>query len=128
MRPEVAKESPHVGIFWLIKGKVIIYSASLNDAEDCGDFKIHPRSHEEVWSVLQKSSDAPTDVEYEEAPRGRVMYDTKTQRFTLLDDRCILRDRDAVRKIKQRMHLPKNTTISGDSHYQCSLCLHKRGE
>jgi len=128
MRPEVGKESPHVGIFWLIKGKLIIDSASLSDAEDYGHFKIHPRSHEEVWSVLQKSSDAPTDVEYDELPRGRVMYDMKTQRFTLLADKCILRDKKVVRKIKQRMHLPKNTTIGGDSHYQCSLCLHKTGE
>jgi len=122
------KESPHVGIFWLIKGKLIIDSASLSDAEDYGHFRIHPRSHEKVWSELQKRGDVPSDVEYEEAPRGRVMYDTKTQRFTLLADRCILREKKVMGKIRQLMHLPKNTTIGGDSHYQCSLCLHKTGE
>jgi len=38
------------------------------------------------------------DMEYEEAPRGTVIYNTKTQRFTLAD-RNTFRDQRVVRQI-----------------------------
>jgi hypothetical protein len=66
------------------------------------------------------------EMEYEEAPRGRVMYNTKTLQFTFLADRCILKKRELVEKIKSNMGLPKDTNFSSDSHYRCFVCL-KRG-
>ena len=64
-------------------------------------------------------------MEYEEAPRGRVMYNTKSQRFTLLADKCILKDKRIVSKIMSEMNLPsKNTDKGTDSHYRCFACLY----
>jgi hypothetical protein len=118
------KKEPHVGIFWLVGGKPIIDSTPLGEAEPYGDHLIHARSHLEVWTLFQQRSIAPRGMEYEEAPRGRVIYDIKTQRFLLLADRCILQDQNLVMKLMSEMNLPEETATDTHSHYRCAVCLH----
>jgi hypothetical protein len=54
------------------------------------------------------------------------MYNTKTRRFILLADRCILRDKGIIRKIKSDMGLPKDAKVDTDEHYRCFVCLRER--
>jgi hypothetical protein len=115
---------PRVGIFWLVDGKTLIDSTSLNEAESYGDHLTHPRSHYEVLTLFQQGGTVPADVEYEEFPRGRVMYNAKTRRFMFLADRCILPDKSVVRRIMSQMDLPKGAARDTDSQYRCSACLH----
>lgn len=49
-------------------------------------------------------------IEYEDAPRGRVVYNWKTRRFTLYADRCILKRKSVVKKIMNAMHLLASPT------------------
>src|SRR5437016_7961683 len=84
------KKEPRVGIFWVLNGEPLIDSALLSDAEPYGDHLTHPRGHAAVWERFQQNATAPREMEYEEAPRGRVMYNTKSRRFTLLAVKCIL--------------------------------------
>jgi hypothetical protein len=126
-RKKAAKAAePHVGIFWLVDGKLLIDSTALGKAEAYGEFKIHSGDHISVWAELQQNGTAPSDMEYEEAPRGRVMYNTRTRRFTFLADRCILGDKGVVRKIMSAMNLPVDTQADTDSHYRCFRCLRGR--
>jgi hypothetical protein len=121
--------TPHVGIFWLCDGKPLIDRTSLAEAEDYGDFKTHPRSHLETWSWFQQRGIVRADVEYEEQPRGRVMYNTKTRRFTVLADWCILKNKKMLARIISEMKLPiKKTDKSPDSHYRCSACPRGRAD
>jgi len=115
---------PAVGIFWLINGKPLIDSTPLSEAEPYGEHLTHPRGHAAVWERYQRNGVVSPEMEYEEAPRGRVMYNTKSQRFTLLADRCILKDNGIASQIMSEMKLPNEKTDKGkDSHYQCSACL-----
>jgi hypothetical protein len=119
------KEEPRVGIFWAIDGKPLIDTTPLSEAEPYGDCLTHPRGHAAVWEHYQASGIVPKDAEYEEFPRGRVMYNTKTRRYALLADRCILKDEKLVRRILSELQLPRTTEKSADSHYRCSSCLHR---
>ena len=123
MKPNGLKPEPHVGIFWIVQRKSIIDSTPLSEAEPYGDFLTHPRGHAEVWEALQQNGAVPSDMEYEEFPRGRAMYNTQTRQFTLLADRCILSDKILVRTLMSALRLPRNTELSADSHYQCPGCL-----
>jgi hypothetical protein len=128
-RAATSVREPRVGIFWLVDGEPLVDGTPLRAAEDYGDFKTHPRSHLEAWSLLQQNGIAPPEVEYEEFPRGRVMYNPTTRRFTLLADRCILRDKNVVAKIMLEMNLPNRNTDKGtDAHYRCSACLRSRSD
>ena len=113
----------------MVDGKFVIDSIALSKAEDCVDFKIHSDDHCSVWEKLQRCGTVHADMEYEECPRGRVMYDTRTRRFKLLADKCILKNTGAIHDIISKMNLPsRNTYIGTDSHYRCFACLHGRTE
>jgi hypothetical protein len=66
----------------------------------------------------------PTDVEYEEHPRGRVVFNTETDRFRIYADRCILKRLSVIGRIIKMMHLRADETdVNTDDHYRCALCL-----
>ncbi len=117
------RSQPHVGIFWLLEGKLLIDSMPLNQAEPYGYHLTHPRNHLEVWTWFQQSGAVPADVEYEELPRGRVVYNTNTGQFTLLADKCILNEKKTIGKVITEMKLPENTRTERDDHYRCAVCL-----
>jgi hypothetical protein len=122
------KDEPQVGIFWLVNGELLIDSTLLSEAEPYGDLLTHPRGHAAVWEQYQRNGVVLPEAEYEEAPRGRVMYSRKTRQFTLLADNCILKRKGLVAKLKKEMRLPRNTTVGRDSHYRCAKCLRDRPE
>jgi len=92
-------------------------------AEPYGAALTHPASHIDHWIRLQRNGEVSKAMEYEEQPRGRVVYDGREQRFHLMADRCILRRRDVVAGIMEAMHLPDDTTLATDDHYRCFWCL-----
>jgi hypothetical protein len=125
---ERQKEEPQVGIFWVVRGNLLIDSTRLGQAEAYGEQLTHPRGHAEIWEQFQQKGLVFPEVKYEEHPRGRVMYNTKTKRFLLLADRCILRDEKVVRKVLTELRLPRGTETGTDEHYRCSICLRSGSE
>ena len=120
------KPSPRVGIVYLVGDKLFIDSTPVAQAGTYGDCLFHERDHCQYWAQLVSSRAVP-DAEYEEQPRGRVSYNEKTGKYTLLADRCILGRKSLVSKILSRMHLPARGTETGtDSHYRCFRCLGRR--
>lgn len=62
-------------------------------------------------------------MEYEEPPRGRVIYNTRTRQFTLFADRCIIKDKRLVGRIMKELNLPRDTKVLRDDHYRCAKCF-----
>jgi hypothetical protein len=115
--------SPKVGIIYLVAEELLIDSTPLAQAGRYGDFRIHERSHIDFWGELAKSGKVPNS-EYEEFPRGRVAYHTKSGKFTLLADECILSQISVVSKILSQLNIPpKDIDMGTDSHYRCFRCL-----
>lgn len=94
--------SPTVGIFWGVQtneAHLMLPSdrTCLGNAEPYGTVLTHPRGHLEVWEGWRRLGPAglarrnlPSVIiwhEYEYFPRGRVVFDTCTKRFTLYADR-----------------------------------------
>jgi hypothetical protein len=129
-RRRAAKKAgvPQVGIVFVYKGKVFIDGTPVTEAESLGgQFKIHDRDHYKYWEQLRGMGAVPADVEYDEVPRGRVVYDTKSRKYTLFLDRCILRNKKLVSRIRAHMSLFENTATDTDSHYRCPACLRRAG-
>ena len=115
---------PMVGIFWHFNDCLITDCTPLSEAEPYGECLTHPRGHLDWWTKLQRNREVPIDVEYEEPPRGRVIFDRRRERFLLLADACILRRSDLVYKIMAALHLPpEKTDLDRDAHYRCARCL-----
>src|ERR1700688_2310662 len=113
MKRRVPRGEPHIGIFWIVRGTLVIDRTALGVGEGYGDLLTHPRSHIDVWKKWRLGGKVPGESEYEEFPRGRVMYNTKTQRFTLLADRCILREKIMVTKIMSELNLRSENADRG---------------
>ena len=122
-RKNAEPTSPKVGIIYLVEGELLIDSTPLAKAGRYGDFAIHERSHIDYWVELMKSRKIP-NTEYEEFPRGRVAYYTKSGKFALLADACILSQEGIVSKILLQLNIPpKDIEMGTDSHYRCFRCL-----
>jgi hypothetical protein len=118
---------PKVGIFWLVAGRLIADSTPLNRAEEYGSCKTQSRSHEERWEQLTRAG-VLVEGDYEGHPRGRIVYDTRTDQFTIYADKCIIKKKVVIRKIMREMNLPANAKISTDPHYRCFVCLENEPE
>ena len=115
-----------VGIFWLIGKHIVIDTAPLSEAGNYGDFKIYEGDHVTLWDELGRRGEVPRDSDYEEHPRGRANYNTRTKQFTIYVDRCILREKRVIKKLLRLMHLPEDTALSTDLHYRCFHCLARK--
>ena len=71
--------TPEVGIFWIDgTGTMFAESVSLREAVDYGEFKIFDGSHIDLWDKAVSANPQWRGLEYEEVPRGRVVYLMKT--------------------------------------------------
>ncbi len=111
-----------VGIFWLYDNALLIDAVPISQAEPYGD-NLTYGSHYDYWTARQESGSLPKDVEYDEIPRGRIVYQPKHEHFTLYADKCILKRQDVVQAIMARLNLPAaQTSLSEDLHYRCPDC------
>jgi hypothetical protein len=114
--------APEVGIFWVVEGKPIVFGDPLSEAEPWGEFKNYRQSHYSLWRFLQRNGAVPQDSEYEDYPRGRVVYNTPTSSFAFFADRCILKNKPMVEHLLSELHLPSSTKTESDPHYRCKKC------
>ena len=116
---------PEVGIFFVYDGKPLIEGTPVSEGEAYGRFKVHATGHPAFWHTLQRNGMVPTDVEYDEVPRGRVGYQTQERKFYVFADACIKKDSHMMDHIERDMKLPSASTAPPklDSHYRCPGCM-----
>jgi len=126
MKKSAQQPEPCVGIFWLIGTRIISDTTPISKAESYSTALTHPTGHIDHWARLQRTGAVLPEVEYEELPRGRVVFDGREQRLKLYADVCILRKKGVVQKLLRLMHLPSDTPLSTDPHYRCYKCLTRK--
>ncbi len=116
---------PEVGIFFVYEGMPFIDGTPVNEAEPYGSFTGHAVGHPSFWHFLQRNGAVPSDVEYDEVPRGRVGFQTEEQKFYVFADPCILKDTQIIDRIERELNLPSADTAPPklDSHYRCPGCM-----
>jgi hypothetical protein len=133
----LAHANSFVGIFWAVpeQGSAAIlleHRCSLKEAEPYGSMLTCPHGHYEIWEQWRKSIGASgagaapliAMSEYEEWPRGRIVYDTESNRFILYADAQILRRPPLIAAIHERFGLPTDRTdAKWDSHYRSTRRL-----
>jgi hypothetical protein len=124
--------SAAVGIVWDVRDgngppRLVIDGTSLVEAEPYGDFLTHARGHYEVWEGWRQLGPAglirrglPPAIawhEYEHFPRGRVVFDTTSQRFILYADRKLQRPAMLLRMLSLFGLDPALCAVRSDPHY-----------
>lgn len=118
-----AVPQPEVGIFFLIGDQLLIESTPLSLAEPYADHLGHAGGHDSMFDRLIESGKVPANEEYQDVPRGRVVYSVATGQYTIYLDRCIRRQPKIVLQIVEHLHLPPDQyRLASDEHYRCAEC------
>jgi len=124
----LAPRSPAVGIFWRVNGVLVVDRSTLDEAEAYGDCITHAAGHYdrwEEWRVLGAARLASigypghiASTEYDQWPRGRIVYEVPTQRFVLYADRRLQKP-DTVDALKTAFGLIQaKVMVRSDAHYR----------
>jgi hypothetical protein len=114
---------PEVGIFWVVNGKPIIFGKVLSESKQLGDIKGSSDTHLRIWKAYQRNRCVPTDIKYDEPPRGRVEYNVKTRQFHIIADLCIIKSSTVLNKILKELRIPISQYRTGlDEAYRCVRC------
>jgi hypothetical protein len=119
---------PSVGIFWRVGRALVIDRSTLADGEPYGDCITHATGHYERWQEWQALGGTRlvargyplviASTEYDEWPRGRVVYETLPSRFILYADRRLQHPK-TIDAIKKAFGLGDvETVVRSDSHYR----------
>jgi hypothetical protein len=121
-----------VGLFWIVEeaGRAVLISHAvrLTEAVSYGDMLTVEMGHAEFWSELARRGgrslsaagipSVPIWSDYDEWPRGRVLYDGAGRAFVIRADRQILGS-TLLRLIADRFQAPvKGTQVFSDDHYR----------
>jgi hypothetical protein len=126
-----------VGIFWAVRGPkrkvhLLEHRCALTNAEPYGQMLTCAHGHYDIWEQWRKDAKSvPASIqslvmlsEYEEWPRGRVVYSTFSERFLLYADAQILQRPDLLSAIRGAFELPEDgTDVKPDDHYRSSRRL-----
>jgi hypothetical protein len=104
--------------------RLILGAKPVWPAERQGDALTVPESHISFWIDLQQSGTVPFDMEYDEHPRGGVVFDLKTRQFKISTDCCILERKAVLHRVKKEMNLPgRRIIVLPDDNFRCARCL-----
>jgi hypothetical protein len=124
------RETPQMGIFWLAQttegeARLLAAGCPLDQAEPYGDCLTYGPGHYETWTPWRRDRTINPAVhaivrfyEYEDWPRGRIVFDQSRDLFIIYADRKLLTPAKIAR-IATQFHLPaERTETQSDWHYQ----------
>lgn len=120
--------APKIGIFWMVGDRLIAAGCPLEEGEQAGDWIDYRGGHADYWERWQEAGrawlarhDLPLEIlssEYDEHPRGRIVFDRRAGHFLLYADRRLQTVR-RIDRIKQAFGLDDDTVrILSDPHYR----------
>jgi hypothetical protein len=123
-------EASNLGIFWVAEtndgeARLLASGCSLEQSEPYGDCLTYGPGHYEIWTQWRSDRNADRAFraiarayEYEDWPRGRIVFDRERDLFILNADRKLMPPATLAR-IRTHFHLPeKRTSVEGGFHYQ----------
>ena len=114
------KKPALVGIFWYHGKKVYGDFCCLSAAEPYGNILGPNSNHVDFWPQVQKQVQELRFEEYENKPRGRLLFDLAAGQFVLISSQAIVKSKSAVKAICRRCNIPADMDVilRTDLHYE----------
>ncbi|MGC2223530.1 MAG: hypothetical protein WA624_14820 [Methylocella sp.] len=124
------REMPHVGIFWLVQtpdgeARLLTAGCAVDQAEPYCDCLTYGPGHYETWVHWRRDRTIDPALrtlvrshEYEDWPRGRIVFDRARDLFILYADRKLLTQATIARLETQFQLLEERTEVQSDWHYK----------
>jgi len=108
-----------IGIFWFYKNEVIgiAHELKISEADSLGMIDSH-YEHISYWNKLRCKYSELREIEYEEIPRGRVVFNKNKNKLIIYLDKKLLK-KEIVYKIYEFFNSDKYLSIlMSDPHYR----------
>lgn len=127
-------EGACVGPYWFVLddgGTVFLmaHRCALAEAEEYGEFLTCPHGHYDIWERWRARCPSENivqvlrDAEYEEWPRGRVVFNAAQGQFIVYADRQI--SKSELQRVVDHFRIPMDGVVfMRDRHYQSTRPLH----
>jgi len=106
-----------IGIFWWHDGKLLATKCRVDEGEAASGTIDSRFAHIETWTTLQKCRPKLRILEYEDVPRGRVVFLQASKRFRVLMDRVLFSPKIKTAILKAFGLLKSRTSFVTDQHY-----------
>lgn len=105
-----------LAVFWYLDGKFYGRCGERKQGvvDDSGRYLTLPYKHYEIWDRCRPSE---CILEFYEAPRGVVIFDTLIHKFKVFTSSGLCDDERFRDQIKQQYGLPPTTLFKGDEHF-----------
>jgi len=107
-----------IGVFWIVNDKVDGFKEPVENGEDYGNTVQPSHDHFTYWDKFVLRYPKLKLMEYDEIPRGRVIYDKKKKRFVILSSKKVLNNGELIESICKFYGLDKNIELKWDEHYE----------
>ncbi|HYG99027.1 MAG TPA: hypothetical protein VD837_07835 [Terriglobales bacterium] len=111
-REMTTPKNSHVGIFWLLGGKLILDTTPINASNPNAYSVTHAKGHLAYWRELQRSGVVPSNIDHDEPPRGRVAYHRGDGQYVIYAVPFILANDAVLKRIGKAMELPEDRTTT----------------
>ena len=108
-----------IGIFWIYKNQIYAKSIKADTVKAIKNFKDSDFSHYQAWSEISLQNKDFYLYEYEDIPRGRVVYDIEHKQYIAYANSDIIISDEARELIIKKFNLKTNKVIfKYDEHYE----------
>jgi len=108
-----------IGVFWIYKNHIYLKSIKHDIVQAINNYIDSDFSHYQVWEEISTQNKDFYLYEYEDIPRGRVVYDVLNDQYIVYANQDIIAS-DKIKKIVvQKFNLTENTVLfTYDEHYK----------
>lgn len=108
-----------IGVFWIYKSQIYAKSIQIDKVKPIRGFIDSDFAHYQEWSEISIQNKDFYLYEYEDIPRGRVVYDIEENQFIIYCNEIILKKEISKRLILEKFQiLNENSIFKEDEHYR----------
>ncbi|EHP30515.1 hypothetical protein SMGD1_1992 [Sulfurimonas gotlandica GD1] len=108
-----------VGVFWIYKQEIYLKCISIDTVKVINNFIDSDFAHYQIWDEISLQNKDFYLYEYEDIPRGRVIYDVENLRYIVYSNDNIINSSEAKKLIIEAFNLNEsNVLFQYDMHYK----------
>jgi len=108
-----------IGIFWIYEKQIFCEFQQLQTLKPINGFIDSDLAHYQIWEKVKTQHPKFYLYEYEEIPRGRVVYDLSADQFIVYCNEDLLKDGTSKKLIMKAFGLSgEKTVFKEDGHYK----------
>ena len=108
-----------IGVFWISKSQIDFKSIITDNVKAINGFKDSDFAHYQVWNEISSQNKDFYLYEYEDIPRGRVVYDVENSQYIVYANNDIINSDEAKALIINGFNLKIDSVLfKYDEHYK----------